>query len=205
MSTSVLAAEFSALRQAMDQACADLLAGVESIFGASNVPAARKEAVQASFWELKGGLRLRGAWYDPSAEEFVVEFAAGPVFRVPRARLAHEGVVFAVDVDEFGHGVGVAFADGASTDFSSDWVLYESSDDYRSAHAERGPPVSFGARIRELRTSKGLKAVEVAKACGMAPSNFARLEADAHLPSMETLARVSAALAVPLAALVSRR
>lgn len=38
----------------------------------------------------------------------------------------------------------------------------------------------------------------MAKAAGLAPSNHARLEAGGHEPRMDTLARVAAALQVPL-------
>lgn len=205
MSDSMFVAEVSALWRAMDRACSDLLVGVQAIFGIGKRSLVRDENERSPFWELKGGLAMRAAWYDPRDEEFVVEFSQGPVFRVPRTRLSHQGDVFAVELDEFGYGVGVAFADGSSTDFSADWVLYESCEEYRNAHAQTKQPVNFGQRVREVRIAKRLKAVEVAKNCGMAPSNYARLESNAHSPSMETMMRVSTALGVPLATLVARR
>jgi transcriptional regulator with XRE-family HTH domain len=57
-------------------------------------------------------------------------------------------------------------------------------------------------RIRDLRQASGLRASQVARAAGMARSNYARLEAGRHEPGVATLARAAAALRVPLAALL---
>jgi DNA-binding XRE family transcriptional regulator len=61
---------------------------------------------------------------------------------------------------------------------------------------------TVGAKIRALRLASGRTAVEVAEAAGMARSNFARLEASRHEPTLATLRRVAEALAVPLDALL---
>jgi transcriptional regulator with XRE-family HTH domain len=44
--------------------------------------------------------------------------------------------------------------------------------------------------------------VSLAEDAGLAPSNYARLEASKHQPRVETLVRVAKALGVPLADLV---
>ena len=64
------------------------------------------------------------------------------------------------------------------------------------------PPAAVGARLRELRRAAGLRACQVAEAAGMARSNYARLEAGRHRPSLATLARAAAALRVPVAELL---
>lgn len=61
---------------------------------------------------------------------------------------------------------------------------------------------AVGAGIRILRESRGLRASEVARAAGMARSNYARLESGRHHPGLRTLARAAAALRVPLAELL---
>lgn len=67
----------------------------------------------------------------------------------------------------------------------------------------RPPPLgAVGARLRELRHAAGLRACQVAEAAGMARSNYARLEAGRHRPSLATLARAAAALRVPVAELL---
>lgn len=203
---STMLAEFLAVERAFIAADDEFLAGLRNVFGVDDAPGTSPPRARLPFWKLKNGLQLRGAWYDPFGDEFVVTFEAGPVFHVPRAKLPHEGVVFAVALDEFRHGVGVAFADGSATDFSSDWVLYEACEEYRQDQVSRTQqPVDFGARIRQVRLAKGLKAIEVASACSMAASNYARLESSAHQPSIDTLSRVADALGVTLASLVVRK
>jgi len=56
---------------------------------------------------------------------------------------------------------------------------------------------AVAARLRAVRRAAGLRGSEVARAAGMARSNYARLEAGRHLPSLATLQRVAAALRVP--------
>jgi transcriptional regulator with XRE-family HTH domain len=55
-------------------------------------------------------------------------------------------------------------------------------------------PKPFGARARARRLAVGRSALETAAAAGMAPSNYARMEAGRHRPRLDTLERVAAAL-----------
>jgi DNA-binding XRE family transcriptional regulator len=57
----------------------------------------------------------------------------------------------------------------------------------------------LGARIRALRLAAGLTQAELARRTGIHRPNIARVEAGRHTPSLETLARVAAALGVPTA------
>jgi DNA-binding XRE family transcriptional regulator len=61
---------------------------------------------------------------------------------------------------------------------------------------------TVGARLRTLRLEAGRTAREIAAAAGMAPSNYARLEASRVDPRIDTLRRIAEALEVPLEALV---
>ena len=63
----------------------------------------------------------------------------------------------------------------------------------------------MGQAIRALRRAAGRTASEVAAAAGMAPPNYARIEAGHHQPRMDTLVRIAAALEVPLARLFQGR
>jgi len=56
---------------------------------------------------------------------------------------------------------------------------------------------SVGQRLRAVRRAAGARGSDVARAAGMARSNYARLEAGRHLPSLATLQRVAAALRIP--------
>jgi len=55
----------------------------------------------------------------------------------------------------------------------------------------------LGARLRELRQAAGLTQAELARRTGIHRPNIARVEAGRHTPSLETLARLAAAIGVP--------
>lgn len=159
------------------------------------------------FWKEPRGLELRSVTYDQTDDEFVVAFRAGPEYRMGAGTLRLPASVTKASLDEVRHGVVVQLADGSETSFASDLVLYHSEPGYREAHEPKreGDQPDFGARIRALRLSAGLQAKDVAAAAGLAPSNYARLEASRHQPRVETLVRMAKALGVPLAKLVSER
>jgi DNA-binding XRE family transcriptional regulator len=156
------------------------------------------------FWERPRGLELEFASYDRIHEEFVVWFRAGGRYRLPARSLHESGDVIAVQLDEYRHGVLVAFSDGRTTSIASDFVLFECEPAYGAAVAVKSPEASVGATIRELRIASHRTAAEVASAAGMAAPNFARLEAGHHRPRIDTLVRVAAALNVPLGRLFRR-
>lgn len=53
-----------------------------------------------------------------------------------------------------------------------------------------------GSRLRELRKAAGLTQAELARRTGIHRPNIARVEAGRHTPSLETLARIAAAIGV---------
>lgn len=55
----------------------------------------------------------------------------------------------------------------------------------------------LGARVRALRLAAGLTQAELARRTGIHRPNIARVEAGRHTPSLETLARLAAAIGVP--------
>jgi transcriptional regulator with XRE-family HTH domain len=57
--------------------------------------------------------------------------------------------------------------------------------------------VRLGQRLRELRQTAGLTQAELARRTGIHRPNIARVEAGRHTPSLETLARLAAAIGVP--------
>jgi DNA-binding XRE family transcriptional regulator len=153
------------------------------------------------FWERPGGLELELASFDPVHQEFLIWFKAGARFRLPAKALQDTGEVLAVQLDEYRHGVLVAFSDGRATSFASDFVLFTCEPEYQAAMTAKPHEASVGAKIRALRVASHRAASDVAAAAGMAPSNFARLEAGRHRPRIDTLVRIAAALDVPLARL----
>jgi predicted nucleic acid-binding protein/DNA-binding XRE family transcriptional regulator len=77
-------------------------------------------------------------------------------------------------------------------------VVHEPAAPYRPV----GRREAIAARIRELRQATGLRPKDVAEAAGMARSNYARLEAGRHEPSVATLLRVADAVRVPVSELL---
>ncbi len=61
----------------------------------------------------------------------------------------------------------------------------------------------LGARLRELRLEAGLTQAELARRTGIHRPNIARVEAGRHTPSLETLARLAAAIGVPTTRVLS--
>lgn len=61
----------------------------------------------------------------------------------------------------------------------------------------------LGARIRSLRLAAGLTQAELARRTGIHRPNIARVEAGRHTPSLETLARLAAAIGVPTTRVLS--
>lgn len=56
---------------------------------------------------------------------------------------------------------------------------------------------TLGGRIRSLRLAAGLTQAELARRTGIHRPNIARVEAGRHTPSLETIARLAAAIGVP--------
>lgn len=63
--------------------------------------------------------------------------------------------------------------------------------------------VRLGQRLRALRLSAGLTQAELARRTGIHRPNIARVEAGRHTPSLETLARLAAAIGVPTTRVLS--
>jgi len=61
----------------------------------------------------------------------------------------------------------------------------------------------IGERVREIRNTKGLSIEELAKKAGLKRPNLSRLEHGKHVPSLETLERLSIPLGVPVADIVA--
>lgn len=63
--------------------------------------------------------------------------------------------------------------------------------------------VRLGQRLRTLRLAAGLTQAELARRTGIHRPNIARVEAGRHTPSLETLARLAAAIGVPTTRVLS--
>jgi transcriptional regulator with XRE-family HTH domain len=60
--------------------------------------------------------------------------------------------------------------------------------------------MKLGARIKALRTDRGIRQKELAQKAGLTPSLVSQIESDKLTPSLHTLGRLAGALGVPLGA-----
>lgn len=60
--------------------------------------------------------------------------------------------------------------------------------------------MSLGTRLRELRTARGIRQRALAERAGLTPSLVSQIESEKLTPSLHTLGRLAAALAVPVGA-----
>ncbi|HZS32280.1 MAG TPA: XRE family transcriptional regulator [Methylomirabilota bacterium] len=60
--------------------------------------------------------------------------------------------------------------------------------------------MSLGARLRGLRTERGIRQKALAAKAGLTPSLVSQIESDKLSPSLHTLGRLAAALGVPIGA-----
>ncbi len=119
--------------------------------------------------------------------------------------------VVAWGVDEARRGVEVVLDDGSTTSFSAEFPRYLHDGDYRRrVDARRAPSGQdlgerIAQRVRAERERRGWSIAELARHADMASPNVHRVEAGRHVPSMQTVVRLSAALGVPLERLLRAR
>jgi transcriptional regulator with XRE-family HTH domain len=61
--------------------------------------------------------------------------------------------------------------------------------------------MKLGARLRGLRTERGIRQKDLARKAGLTPSLVSQIESDKLTPSLHTLGRLAGALGVPIGAL----
>jgi len=88
-----------------------------------------------------------------------------------------------------------------------DFILHICEEKYefhKSKAIESISSVEIGKRVKEARNKKGFRQIDLAKKTGILRSNIARIESGKHEPSLETLERISGALCIPVADLLTR-
>ena len=157
------------------------------------VPSTRRSTLSLENFELES------AHLSSDRATLVARFLDGREYTLPLATLRLSSPVVEAAVDDLRHGIALRLRDGTITDVSSGFVLYHCDPGYRAENESSELSRSaVAARIRALRKQSGRRASEVAAAAGLAPSNYARLEAGKHQPRIETLLSVAKALRVPL-------
>ncbi len=148
--------------------------------------------------------------FDAGRDAFHVVYVDGSTHDLARTELPDVGPrkVVAWEVDEFGRGVEVVLDDGTLTSFSAEFPRYVHDDAYRrrvdTRRDAQGQDLGqrIARRVRAERERRGWSVAELARRADMAAPNVHRVEAGKHVPTMLTLARLAAALDVPLERLV---
>jgi len=156
------------------------------------------------FWDEAGGLDLAACRLLPGGRAVEFRFRGGQIYRLDLGALGFAGPgLFATPGP--GGVVVLALSGGGLVDLATSRLLAAADPEYLAAQQRAArTPASVGALIRARRQATGRTAMEVARAAGMARSNYARLEASRHQPRVDTLRRVAAGLGVELAELLAR-
>ncbi len=89
-----------------------------------------------------------------------------------------------------------------------DFILHICEERYefhRSRKIESISSVEIGRRVKALRNRKGFSQAYLAEKTGILRANIARIESGKHNPSLETLERISGAIGIPVADLLSKK
>lgn len=144
--------------------------------------------------------------FDADRDAFHVVYVDWSTWDLARSALSDVGErdVVAWGVDAFRRGVEVVLDDGAITSFSAEFPRYVHDHDYRRrVDARRGPKgqdlgLRIARRVEAERERLRWSVAELARRADMASSNVHRVESGKHVPSMHTVARLAAALGVPM-------
>lgn len=155
---------------------------------------------------------LRDCVYDAERREFLVTFQDGRLYRLLRDLLPEDdgSEVVSVQAHRDGSAFAVRQASGNAFDVPWDFVLYQLERKYpyfkdrpTQRRLENDVAVAIGRRLRALRQEMGLTADDLSRRSGIHRPNISRIESGKHIPSIDTLDRLSRALGVSMTVLVS--
>lgn len=164
---------------------------------------AAAEFATEPFWRQPGGLDLTMAHALPGGAEFEVRFGGGKVYRLAPAALGVLPPALLATLGPDPRALLLCGGDGQLVTVTAEQLLVACEPAFVEDQAARAARRStVGERIRALRLEAGRPARDIAASAGMAPSNYARLEASRVEPRIATLRRVAEALGVPVESLV---
>lgn len=165
-------------------------------------PRARRP--NAPFWREAGGLDLTHACLLPGGRTVEIRFRGGQVYRLAPGSLGIKPPVLLATLGPDPRALMVFGGGGELVAIPVEQVLASCEPAFVGDQAARQARAStVGARVRALRIASLRPAKEIAAAAGMAPSNYARLEASRVEPRLATLRRLANALDVPLEDLIT--
>lgn len=168
--------------------------------------------VLRAFFDPASARTIREAHYQEKEDVFFIAFRDGKTYEMARNKIEDDDGTPVVDVrvEDGGDAFIVRQKSGNTYDVAWDFVLYHQEPRYpyykgkaeqRQGEARRAHRI--GERVRGAREDRGWSLVELAKRAGMHRPNLHRLETGKHLPSLDTLERVAAALGVRVVDLVA--
>ncbi len=155
------------------------------------------------FWEDPLGLDIYLAHLLRGAQTLYLRLRFGQAYEIPLAALGFAGPGQIAGPDPKRRGIVLLFVADERVELSVRHLLSVADPAYREAvQRAAAAPKPVGARIRAHRVAARKTARALAAACGMAPANWARLEASRHSPRLATLERAAAALGLTVADLL---
>ena len=137
----------------------------------------------------------------PNKGGILVVFADGKVAHLERPldESDDESAIDAIVLSDDAMSSTLHLQSGVTLELSAKYVQRSESGEFRASDlpqiAVNG--AQLGAQLRRLRLEAGLTQAELARRTGIHRPNIARVEAGRHTPSLETLARIAAAIGVP--------
>ena len=159
------------------------------------------------------GRRLRKVDYIRQAKILIVHFENGKCYALDLVDIpgADDTEAAKWEIGEGQEYLKVTQRSGNVLEVPWDAILYHCDPNYAhykdkpqpdaespAARAER-----IGARVRDIRTARGMTSTQLAERSGMQRPNLSRLESGKHVPSLETLERIAEALDLPVARLIA--
>lgn len=195
MTTSAVASSAAARTVEIDDLAADLCPGLIA-HGASELPGLVMRLMKRA--EGRELPRFEYVTLSPRDAELLAILSSGDAVLLPRpCSDGDDGSdVTSIDLAEDAASATLGLASGASFVLSVDMVAARAPDATTTQAPSALDGAKVGSRLRELRKAAGLTQAELARRTGIHRPNIARVEAGRHTPSLDTLARIAAAIGV---------
>ena len=185
-----------------------------SVYAVIKEPATRQEAEEIlddlnNILDLDMDKRLEKVDYLEKEKVFACTFKNGKAYFLKRKDIPEDdgSKIKKCTIEKDAYYFTVQLKSGKEYIVIWDFILHMCEEKYefhKSKAVESISSVEIGKRIKEARNKKGLRQLDMAKKTGILRANIARIESGKHDPSLETLERISEALGIPVAGLLSK-
>jgi len=185
-----------------------------SVYGFISAPGNKREAVETlaelnELLDLDMDKKFEKIDYMQEEKVFSCAFKNGRVYFLKRTDIVEDdgSKINNIVIDKDCYCFTVYLESGKEYAIPWDFVLSKCEKNYeyyKDKTIERITSKEIGARIKKIRKANRLTQDELAIKTGIERPNIARIEAGKHYPALETLDKISEALGVPVADVVSK-